>query len=137
MGFGQLLETNFVSRGNSETVAGAQRRMRDRGGATGDDSRTRARSLEWVPANRAITPHAVIQILKRLPVLKPCSDVRSIRGPFEPARQRADMRSDDDPRRSCFIAGLIDASTTFRTPANRSSVGDVVQTGDAEIIRIQ
>jgi hypothetical protein len=37
-------------------------------GATGADSRTRARSLEWVPANRAITPHAVIQILKRLPI---------------------------------------------------------------------
>jgi Rrf2 family transcriptional regulator, repressor of oqxAB len=57
-------------------------------GATGADSRTRARSLERVPANSAITPHAVIQTLKRLPVLKPCSDVRSIRGPFEPARQR-------------------------------------------------
>jgi hypothetical protein len=62
-------------------------------------------------ANRAITPHAVMQILKRLPVLKPCSDVRSIRGPFEPARHRADMRSDDDPRRSCFIASLIDLLT--------------------------
>jgi hypothetical protein len=31
MGFGQLLETNFVPRGNSDTVAGAQRRIRDRG----------------------------------------------------------------------------------------------------------